>query len=253
MNSFIKLRTSVGLLFCWISLGLLSCNSEKEILDADALGYTYYTLTVGQQRVYLTDSIYITKAGIVRKDTIRTYILELVRDSFINSLNQTVYELDFLRGPTPGGPWEFVDNGFVIQTSQFMMRSEWGLDFIKLAFPASLYKRWNGNSRINSRSIILIKGEPFEPFSYWNGDSYFIKAIESEKTIGSKVFHDVLTVEECDYEDAINSIYSSTSYSRNLGLVYREFRMLKTQIDDVTIPWDSKAERGIVFKQTLIQ
>jgi hypothetical protein len=216
------------------------CDKPLEKPDPNTDGHLYAPYSVGGNRVYQTDSIFFTKRAILIRDTVHCYILEQVRDSFITSSDQIVYEIDYYTAPSEDGPWAFADNGFIQISSDQLIRTEKGLDFIQLVFPVQRYRRWDGNARISNRNVILVRGEPFEPFLYWSGKSYY--------------YQNILPADEISYEDdLINYIKSSRKYAWGVGMVYREFWMLKTSIDNASQTWAEKAEQGVIIRQSLIK
>lgn len=246
--------TTLYLFLVCLLLGTGGCDKPLEKPDPNTDGHLYAPYSVGGSRVYQTDSIFFTKRAVLIRDTVRCYILEQVRDSFISSSDQIVYEIDYYTGPSEDGPWAFSDNGFVEISTDQLIRTERGLDFIQLVFPVQRYRRWDGNARISNRNMVLVRGEPFEPFLYWSGKSYYYQDILPADTIDQKVYEKVLCVDEVSYEDdLINYIKSSRKYAWGIGVVYREFWMLKTSIDNASQTWAEKAEQGVIIRQSLIK
>ncbi|MEL6865958.1 MAG: hypothetical protein AAFP19_16145, partial [Bacteroidota bacterium] len=64
------------------------------------------------------------------------------------------------------------------------------------------------------------------------------------------MFDSVATIYQADNENAIELRYSIEKYARNIGLVYREMRILDTQaiVDD---PWEEKAQKGFIIRQQI--
>jgi hypothetical protein len=238
----------------FLFLGFLGsgCEDAIEKPDPEAAGYRYAPYAMGDARIYKTDSIFFGKTNFLIRDTVHCYILESVRDSFLNGEDQIIYEIDFYTASTPDGPWVFADNGFLQMGPDKMIRTEWGLDFVQLIFPVKRYLRWNGNARISDRNMILVKGEPFEPFLYWKGNSYYYQDIRQMDTIEGKSYQKVLWVDEISYEDdLVNYVKSFRKYAWDVGMVYREFWMLKTSIDSGDKSWAEKAEQGLIIRQSL--
>jgi len=246
----IKGKFIIFMLFVVI-LAYTGCERTTDPLDPEILGYNYTPLAVGKQWIYKTDSIFFTKTNIILRDTVSNYTLVKVVDTVINVFGEKEYALDFFKSDAPEGPWFFVDNAFITTNKSMMIKTEFGLDFIAFTYPVKKFVRWNGVSRFSNKNSILIRGEFYEPFSYWTGDTYFYKNIFSKDVIDAKSYDDVVHLEEVNYEDALNKIYSESRYARNIGLIYREFWLLKTQIDDMSMPWDTKAERGLILTQKL--
>ncbi|MBK9270106.1 MAG: hypothetical protein IPM48_00780 [Saprospiraceae bacterium] len=245
------MRKTYLFLFLSVLLINLRCDKGKDGSDEPIVGYHYVPFQIGDEWIYETDSIFFNKTNIIERDTVKNFILVQVIDSVHTAPGEIEYALDYSRSTNPEGPWIFADNAFATIGKSWMIRTEFGLDFIALAFPVRKFQRWNGVSRFSNRNHIIIRGELFEPFNYWNGDSYYYKNILVKEQIGSHTYEDVVQVEEVDYEDDLNRIYSESRYAGNIGLVYRELWLLKSQIDDPNLSWDEKAERGLILRQKL--
>lgn len=250
-----KIRNSVYLIIFGICLcTLYSCKKETEIIDPNALGAAYYPLTIDKFWIYKVDSINYSKTIGVVVDSSSSYIMELVRDSFLNKENEQVYEIDIFHQRDTGGVWELIDNSFITRNKSNLRKTEFGLDFIRLVFPVQKNKSWDGNILIAKNNSVFINGEPFEPFRYWNGNTYYYKNILKNVLVGEKQYAKVAEVEEINYDnDLYNYIYATAKYAENAGMVYREFWLLKTSIDNPSVGWKQKAERGFILRQTLIQ
>ncbi len=104
-----------------------------------------------------------------------------------------------------------------------MIKTEFGLDFIKLVYPVAKNKSWNGNVYIGSRQLITFQGGTSLNFLViWNNNSYYYVDIKPKEMISSGSFENVLSVEEADYTDEIIKIKSNSKYADHIGMVYLE-------------------------------
>ncbi len=230
-----------------------ACDPEVEVLDETTFGYTYTPFELGKFWIYKTDSIYFSKEIVVTIDSVSVEIMEEVVDTFRNANNELVFSLDQYLRKDSSASWELVGNSFVTSSKSKLIKSEFGLDFIKLVYPVAKNKSWNGNVYIGSRQLITFQGEPFELFSYWNNNSYYYVDIKPKEMISSGSFENVLSVEEADYTDEIIKIKSNSKYADHIGLVYHEAWFLKRGFANPNTPYDPKAERGVIIRQYLIQ
>jgi len=121
---------------------------------------------------------------------------------------------------------------------------------IKLIFPPSLNKRWNGLSLFNPDDFIIqVRNEPISVYKDWT-DFRVIKTGET-LTIGDMHIHDVITILQVDMENAIERRYSVEKFAPDIGLVYREQIILDTQ-NISNAPWEEKAERGYILRWELL-
>jgi len=83
-----KIRNSVYLILFGICLcTFYSCKKEIEIVDLNTLGAVYYPLAIDKFWIYKVDSIHYSKTIGVVVDSSSSYIMELVRVSFLNKDN----------------------------------------------------------------------------------------------------------------------------------------------------------------------
>src|SRR5690606_24012329 len=104
---------------------------------------------------------------------------------------------------------------------------EWieeNLRFIKMVFPLREGVEWNGNKHIDVTTIIPIAGESVEVFKSW---SYEALSVGETEIIGDFVFDEVATLSQADSENLIELRYSQEKYAKNIGLVYREMKILE--------------------------
>ena len=239
---------SVGLisLSCW----WMQCAPEDGRLPDDEIGYNYYPVRVGQTWTYDCDSILYQRSNGIKGDTIRCQIMESITDSSTDPDGHPFFLVEIFYRRNDTIPWELVDNSFITVSRTNIIRQDQGLDFIKMVFPVAKNKSWNGNIRISQENQVRLNGEYFKPFAYWNGKSYYYKDVLGELTINRITYKKALQVEEVDYTDDINRIYSTVTYAENIGPVYREFWLLSSDNPDPSAPWTEKADYGAIIIMT---
>ncbi|MCC6816199.1 MAG: hypothetical protein IT267_07305 [Saprospiraceae bacterium] len=229
-----------------------SCKEENIILTEEQLGYNYFPVQIGDSKIYKTDSIYFQKSNSIYNDTSTSFTMELVSDTFRRSDGNLVYNISVFNRKDESKDWVLVDNYFIIKTKSNIEKQEDGLNYIKLIFPIRKFVSWNGNIQLSQENQLKINGEFFQPFKYWNGTSYYYKDIQENYSQLNKLYPQVAIVEEIDYDDDLNRIYSEARYALNVGLIYREFWILSTEVINPELSWIEKAQYGIILKQALI-
>ena len=119
-----------------------------------------------------------------------------------------------------------------------------------MVFPLKQGLDWDGNQYIDITTIIPIAGESVEVFKSW---SYEALTIGEAETNGDYNFEEVATISQADSENLIELRQSQEKYSKNVGLVYREMKILDTQciIECENMIWEDKAEKGFILKQEI--
>ncbi|MFK8105180.1 MAG: hypothetical protein AB8G15_21890 [Saprospiraceae bacterium] len=240
--------------FYWcLALGLLvSCNenTNTEELNVD-MGLEYFPLTVGKYIVYQLDSITydITASGTIR-DTVQGFLKEEIIDTSFNNLGAVVAVIQRSVKADWADAWEVKDIWQASIVDNQAQKVEENLRFIKLVFPATAGTTWNGNIFIPDDLDIAIAGERIDFFKNW---SYEIESVGKAEIIGGKNFEEVATVFQADNENLIELRYSMEKYAKNVGLVYRELKILDTQDINSTEPWEVKAKNGLILRQELLE
>lgn len=251
--------------FCVICVALAglfpACmDRQTEILSPlDAAPYEYFPLKIGKYVIYLADSIVYDFApgGASIQDSSRTYIKELVSDTVRDQLGALVYVIERYERQSEAAPWVFNSLVFAGRNQTQAIRIEQNWRFLKLIFPLDRRSEWDGNIWIDKNREIEIAGERMRPFSNW---AYEVDSIDIPAQIGQFSFDSTLLVTEADDENVIERRFSRSRYAKNIGLVWREQWILDSQYcnqspppDDCEAkPWDLKAEKGYILRQTII-
>lgn len=231
-------------------LGILifsSCGSEIENYNPSNSSTEYFPLEIGNTWIYQVDSIIYDKKG-TQIDTVYHIVKETITESFEDSEGITNFVVE--RFNKIGNNWVISDIWSALKNGNQAIRNEDNLRFIKLVFPISENKFWDGNAFIDSDNVIVkIAGESIKLYERW---SYNYKSVNMFEKIGDNEYDNVTTVEQVDTENSINKRYSLEKYAKGIGLVYKKMIILNTQNNDENIPWESKAEEGFILEQTLL-
>jgi hypothetical protein len=113
--------------------------------------------------------------------------------------------------------------------------------FIKLVFPVGEGKQWLGNKFIDpSDELVFLKDWKYE-----------MKDVNKPLIFGSLKFDSTLAVLQQYDSSAINITSSIEKYAKNIGLVYKELRFLKSQ-NNFGLPWEERAEQGYILRMSII-
>jgi len=241
-------------------LGLLlwSCDGKNnpEELDID-YGYEYFPLEIGKFMEYRLDSvIYDTTSIGVTRDTNVWFIREEVVDTFRDLSNELNFRIERQQRTTQADPWEIESVYASILKEDQAIRIEDNFRFVKMVFPLNLGDIWDGNIFIDDETIVTIAGESIELFKSW---SYELDRLDELEVVGNMPYDSVMTIFQANNQEGaepnlIELRYAQEKYVKNLGLVYKEMRILDTQCiaDCVGQTWEDKAQKGFILIQTLI-
>lgn len=212
-------------------LFLTSCNKTKDV-GPDTLGYEYYPLNVGQYRIYDVEEIRYLVSGF---DTTNYQLRETIFDS-IPSVDRTIYLLRRDVRADAMADWESDSIWTVTRTSSYLSITENNVPFIKLTFPVTPGREWDGNS-LNTRSDLT--------YYYQSVDDQLIDSISTLK-------HIRLIIEDIE-ENVTGLDLRSEMYVEGIGLVEKDY-LTQTKCTSSDCGDDfGEVIAGRSLKQTLIE
>ncbi|MEP1032447.1 hypothetical protein [Ekhidna sp.] len=191
----------MGMLIMLLALLNTSCNETKEV-GPETLGYEYYPLNVGQYRIYDVEEIKYLVSGF---DTTIYQLRETIFDS-IPSADRIIYLLRRDIRPDALSNWESDSIWTVTRTANYLSITENNIPFIKLTFPVTAGREWDGNS-LNTKSALTyyyqsISNQLVDSISADNHIRLIIEDIEENVTgvdLRSEVYVDGIGLVEKDY------------------------------------------------------
>lgn len=239
---------------------LICCKRETEEYNLNIQEQQQYFPLVPQQSViYQVDSIVYDFAagGGQLRDSFTTFIKETVGDTFSDASGVLHRRIERYKKNNINQPWLFDRNWSATLTETQAIRTEDNLRFLRLVFPMDRRSEWNGNLWINTELEVSIKGDRIRPFVNWN---YEVDSIDIKRQVGEFTFDSTLVITEVDENNIIERRLSRAIYAKHVGLVFKEQWILDSQycnqtpppVDCETKPWLEKAERGYLYRQTVI-
>jgi len=257
-------------LFIFTICGLLQFSCSESTVGEDLTivkGFNYQPLEIGKYITYELDSIvYRTQTGgdcMFMQDSSFHYLREEVVDVCEDNTGRESFVIERYTRKNLTDPWQVIDVWSTTMTNSQVERVEENLRFIKMVFPVSEGVNWDGNSFFQDTSVI-IGGEVIDFYKHWSNE-YEYGTIDVAEEINGIMFDSVATViQSAPSENKLNHRSSIEKYARGVGLIYKEMLILDTQCcispdslglglifcDD--IPWEVKAEKGLVLRQRVI-
>lgn len=231
-NSISLLRTIKGVSLCFVAIFLqISCNETKEV-GPDTLGLDYYPLNVGQYRIYNVQEIQYLVTGF---DTTVFQLRETIFDSIV-STDRTTFLIRRDTRLNAMDSWKSDSIWSVSRTSSYLAITENNIPFIKLTFPVTVGREWDGNS-LNSRSSLT--------YYYQAIQNQIIDSLETDK-------HIRVIIE--DIEENVTGVdLRSEIYVEGIGLVEKDY-LTQTKCTSSDCGADlGEVIGGRSLKQTLIE
>lgn len=251
------------MILCFVSTAFLMAGCGDRSTESPAgdwaAQYDYFPLSVGQSLTYQVDSIIFDPiSGGVARDTSRTFLREMVVDTFLDATGERAYVIERWERKSNSADWQFKNVCSATRTGHQAIRTEDNLRFIRLVFPLNDRSAWSGNAAIDPAQEIQIAGETLLPFAGW---VYRVDVIDVPGQAGSFTFDSTLVVTEVDDDNLVEKRFSRAVYAKGVGLVYREQWILDSQycnliplpLDCATKPWMEKAEKGFIVQMTILE
>ena len=83
----------------------------------------------------------------------------------------------------------------------------------------------------------------------WN---YKVTTVDTTLIVNGKTYADVIRVAQTDKENAIERRLSEEFYAKDVGLILKRIMILNTQNVSSQLPWDRKAQSGMIYTQRII-
>lgn len=123
--------------------------------------------------------------------------------------------------------------------------------FMKMVFPISEFREWDGNVYINdfNETNTWYQYYRYGAYADW---TYTYSQIETPFQINNLTFDKSITIAQQDKENLIEKLFGTEVYAPNVGLVYREEWILKTQDSSQGGEWPDRATQGHVVKMKVV-
>lgn len=242
-------------------VGLVSQGCERYMeapQNAQTDQHTYFPLKIGQTWEYLQDSIVydIGPSGSVL-DSSQSWVKLSVVDTFQGQMMEQIFIVARFERKKLTDDWVFMRHETAERTATQAIWTEDNVRFLKIVFPFTLRSNWDGNIWIDKNREILLAGERIRPYTNWE---YKVDSVDIPAVVGPFSFDSTLLITEADDENIIEKRFSRVRYAKHIGLVWREQWILDSQYcnqipipaDCETKPWQEKAQKGYILRQTLV-
>ncbi|GAB1396257.1 MAG TPA: hypothetical protein PKN57_06635 [Saprospiraceae bacterium] len=232
-----------------------ACKKDSSTLPDIETAKAYLPLQIGSEWIYQTDSLIFSKTINSTKIDTSSYLIRYVMvDTFTNSAGELVFITDRYEKKTTDNNWNIkAVSGSFFSQNRFLI-TEGNNTFIKFSLPVAKGQRWDALALTNKEQTIEVGGEQIEIFKGWESRTVFA---DKEFDNGIQTYPECFKVELADVESLVELRNGYEVYAKNTGLVYSELRILDTQCGGNPaacdgIPWEQKAEKGFIVKQSLI-
>ena len=235
-----------GLLCCVV---FHSCSNES-ISASEGQEENLYPLEIGKYWIYEVDSVLYSLDG-MSVDTSNSFIREEMTEILVNDFQDSSYVITRSFGTTETGPWAVTDIWTASIDNGLLTKTEENLKFLKLSYPLTLNKTWNGNQFFDENIEVNLGAETLMPYRNWESK---VLEIDATTTVGDMTFDQVTRVELVSDSSFIELRYGQEWYAEDIGMIKKELKILDTQCtscDGQT--WEEKAHKGLILNMNLIE
>ncbi|MCU0443120.1 MAG: hypothetical protein MUE96_12040 [Bacteroidia bacterium] len=200
-------------IFFWsllVAIAVVSCKPDDPNDVGTDLGYDYYPYQrIGSKWIYAVDSlVYDDNSGSTQVDTFRYQYMEEVGSEFTDDAGITNYQILRYYKFADSLPWVQVNAAVSQRNSLRAERVDENVRTVKLVFPPTEGKRWNGNM-FNANSPLTYRIQ-------WYEQPYYL-------------YDQTIYVEQIKENNFIDTINRYEVYARNIGLVWFFSDSINTQ------------------------
>ncbi|MEK6615464.1 MAG: hypothetical protein AABZ32_05045 [Bacteroidota bacterium] len=195
----------------FLFIGFFACKKDKSVESTTDFGYNYFPDNTGHYIIYQVDSIHYDDVNLSPHDTIRYLLKELIASTFLdNSGRQTLrmeryYKFYNKNIPYDSLQWTGPRVWYANKTSSTFEKVEENIRYIRLIFPVSNGKQWDGNV-----------------YNTLGNKNYEIISVDKPEIINTINFDSIVTVNQFQQIDFIQHRYEIEKFARNVGLIYKE-------------------------------
>lgn len=243
---------------------------SRTIEEIEAPSYDYLPLITGKYKIYAVDSIVYNDFN-CSVDTSSYQIKELTGDTVLDGEDAVAYKVELFRRENNTQPWQAIGIWLEKIEDFQLQRVEENQRIIPLVFPVTANKEWDGIVYIRRDTLVPIAGGSIDMYKDW--DDFKCIEVDAPYTspISLQTYNETALILQVDKTNNIERRYSLERYAKNIGLIYKEMKILDTQCkvngaglpdcqgnsSDIlscrTTPWEIKAEKGFIIKQTLLE
>jgi hypothetical protein len=195
--------------FLFLGVLFFSCKKDAPAEPSVDFSYNYFPNEIGRYVVYQVDSIAQDDKS-NKHDTTQYLLKELIASSFLDNSNRPTLRIEryykFYKKNIPYDSMNWIGPRvwFANKTTYTTEKVEENIRYLKLAFPMSKGKKWNGNV-----------------YNTFGRKEYEVMSLDQPETINAIDFDSVATIKQLKKIDFIEYIYEAEKYVRNVGLVYK--------------------------------
>jgi len=220
------------ILIIFLLLSSIACSVDKIDLQ-NQFGVEYYPLQTGNYRIYDVDQT-IYELGMPSPANFQ--LKETVVDSFVNQGGGYTYTLHREIWDEIQETWNLTDSWSARLSDTEAVLAEGNTHYLKLAFPLSPNKTWDGNA-----------------YNTMDEEIYEADSIDLVFTVAEQDIQNTVTIVQSNNLDKIvETDYRIEKYAPGIGLIYKEITNLEYCTSNDSCLGQQIIESGLIYKQSII-
>lgn len=246
----------------FIAIFFFAC--ERVIETPGPISFDYYPIKEGKYKIYQIDSIVYDEYNCTVQTT-KYQVKEVTGVQSLDGEGDPYYSIKRYMRSDSAANWVLSNIWTEKIEDNQLQRVEDNQRIIKMVFPVKEDRHWDGIVFIRRDTLVPIRGGAIDMYKDW--DDFVCENVGNTfvDTLSNKVYTDAVKIQQVDKTNNIERRFSLEVYAKNIGMVYKEMRILDTQCrpagtcsgnSDIAscigVPWHRKAEKGFILKQSLI-
>lgn len=196
---------------------LYSCNDNEVLVSDNSGDLSYFPVNIGHWVEYEVDSIvHYDRDDFGEVDTaidvFHFYIREQIDSSFYDGESQKTFVISRYRRDSLTLPWSFMNIWTSNLLSHSAQRVEDNVRFVRLGFPISPNRIWNGNA-----------------FNFFPVEEYGYEDLFEPMQINNQLYDSTVTVIQNDFVSLVNRISKKEIYAANVGMILKQLDSVTTR------------------------
>jgi hypothetical protein len=235
---------------------LFSCKNEVASINV-VRDRSFQPMEIGKFWEYRLDTIFYNDAT-YKKDTTICEIKEVVADTFYDNSGYTNYRIERFKRKNASQPWAIHNVWYGRYFQDKFERIEDNQRVIKMVLPLTNYQTWNGSAYIFRDTVYTVRNISIEIYKDWG--NFQVTDLNNAFTdaFTSILYPKTLEITQVKSENNIELRYSIERYAQDIGLVFKQMKILDTQCrgnlaNCVGKTWEEKAEKGFIINWHLLR
>jgi hypothetical protein len=194
-------------------ISLVSFSCEKKVADPVFTGESYFPVHSGAWIIYDVDStVYDDFLGEVFH--FQYQVMEIQKEFFTGESGDENMRLERFWRNNDQENWKIKNVWISGRNNNRALKTEENITFVKLAFPLTLDKTWNGNA-----------------FNHRAAQSYRVSDIHESRNYGNHTFDSTSRILQKEFITLIGEEFQYEVYAIGVGLVEKQYTDLQKEID----------------------